>query len=188
MKLWDLLAQCDRTGVMGRTARPLAYALAFMALLVSGCGSLETPNHPAGLPVRYHNAQYGLTFFLPVSWQGYSVLVQKWEGQKYLAESDEVVVRERGPVIVLRHPRWRAGAPYQDIPIQVFTRSQWEAHHQGSFSIGAGGLQEEIQHNSKYVFAISSRFNADDTVRGWKEANDIVPRNSAVNEPHLHPI
>jgi len=155
--------------------------------MLSGLGS-KAKSFRVFDQVFYHNVQYDFTFFLPAIWQGYSVLVQQWEGRTYLAAADKVVVTEHGPVIVLRHPQWKAGDHYQDIPIEVFTRSQWEAYHQGRFSIGAGGIEEEIGHNPKYVFATSSRFNADDTVKGWKEADDIVERNRAANAPHLHPI
>jgi len=88
-------------------------------------------------------------------------------------------------VIVLRHSRWKNSDQYQDIPIQVLTRRQWEADREGRFSIGAGGYDVEIGHNSEYVFAISSRFNAGDSVKGWKEATDIVERNRAANAPHF---
>ena len=54
----------------------LSYILAISILLVVGCGSLNVPNQPSGLPVSCHNAQYGLTFFLPSDWRGYSVLIQ----------------------------------------------------------------------------------------------------------------
>jgi hypothetical protein len=127
-------------------------------------------------------------FSLPASWRGYSVLVQQWEGQTYLPAADKSLVTEHGPFIVLRHPQWKASDPYQDIPILVFTRRQWEIHHQGKFSVGAGGVWMEIGHNSQYVFAISSRYNSDDSVKGWKEASDIVGRNMAAGGPHLHPI
>ena len=60
-------------------------------------------------------------------------------------------------------PSGRAAKPYQDIPIMVFTRAQWDADKQGKFSIGAGGVDEEICCNQKYVFAASSRFS-------WGEA------------------
>ena len=49
------------------------------------------------------------------------------------------------------------------------------------------GVEDEIGHNPKYVFEVSSRFNADDSVKGWKEAADIVSRNMAANRPHLEP-
>ena len=163
------------------------YASTIAALLTAGCGGLKVPNRPSGAPVLYHNAQYGFTFFLPASWQGYSVLVQRWEGTTYLATMDKVVVTEHGPLIVLRHPRWKNSDRYQDVPILVFSRSQWEADRQGRFSIGAGGYDAEIGHNPEYVFAVSSRFNADDSVKGWKEATDIVERNRAANGPHLDP-
>jgi hypothetical protein len=157
------------------------------ALLATGCGSLNAPNQPPGLPVRYHNAQYGFTFFLPASWQGYSVLRQEWKGNSYLPAKDTTAVTAHGPTIVLRHPQWKADDPYQDIPIMVFTRSQWESDKEGKFGIGAGGFDREIEHNSKYVFGISSRFDADDTVKGFQEAAAIVERNQAANSPRLHP-
>lgn len=41
---------------------------------------------------------------------------------------------------------------------------------------GGGGVDEEINHNAKCVFAISSRYSADDSVKGWKETSDAVER------------
>ena len=32
---------------------------------------------------------------------------------------------EHGPIIFIRHPQWTARNPHLDIPIMVFTRSQW---------------------------------------------------------------
>jgi hypothetical protein len=155
-----------------------------VTFLVAGCCSPNSSKLSNDLPLRYHNAQYGFSFYLPASWRGYAVVVQQWEGQTYLAALDRTVVTERGPILVLRHPQWTASDPYQDIPILVFTRSQWETHHAGT--VGAGGVDEEIGHNSKYVFAISSRYNADDSVKGWKETGVAVQRNRAAHEPHLY--
>jgi len=112
------------------------------------------------------------------------VVVQRWERKEYFANLDRLVVIERGPTLVLRPRQWTAGEPYQDIPIFVFTRRQWETHHQEP--VGAGGVDEELTHNSKYVFAISSRYNANDSVKGWKEASDAVEWNRAAR-PHLYP-
>jgi hypothetical protein len=149
--------------------------------------SSNAPNHPSGLPVLYRNTQYDFTFFLPASWQRYSALVQQWDGQTYLPAVDRGAVVEHGPAIVLRHPQWKPDDRYQDIPVLVFTRRQWNAEHHGKFVIGVGGVDEEIAHNPHYVFAISSRFNADDSVKGWEEAGRIVERNRDVNGPHLYP-
>jgi len=146
------------------------------ALLASGCGSLNAPNHPSDLSLLYHNAQCDFTFFLPASWQGYSVLIQQWEGQTSLAATDKV---EHGPVIVLRHPQWKASDPYQDIPVMVFTRSQWRAQQEGKSFPYAGGVIDEMWRSRKYVFGMYSRYNADDSVKGWKEAANSVERNRA---------
>jgi hypothetical protein len=153
----------------------LCLALAWGAGL-AGCTTVQRPD----AQLLYHNAKYDFTFSLPAGWRGYSVFFRQWE-----SDEGEKTYLTHGPVIVLRHPQWKAADPFQDIPILVFTRSQWEAEIQGRFSIGAGGLDEEIAHNARYVFAISSRFAADDTVKGWKEADDIVARNRNANEPHL---
>jgi hypothetical protein len=147
---------------------------------------LNAPQHPSGLPVIYHNAEYGFTFFLPSSWRGYSVMIQQWDGERYLAAVDRPEVTDHGPVIVLRHPQWKASDPYQDIPIRVFTRSQWEGGGQGPPAIDAGGVDSEIVHNAKYVIAIHSRFNWDESVKGHEEAGTIFERNQTANGPHLH--
>lgn len=160
----------------------LAFAMAFLG---AGCRSPNSSERSCDQPLCYHNAQYRFSFCLPASWRGYAVLVQQWEGQTYFAALDRTVVTERGPILVLRHPQWTASDPYQDIPILVFTRRQWETHHAGT--VGAGGVDEEISHNSKYVFAISSRYNADDSVKGWRETTYMVERNRTAHEPHLYP-
>ena len=164
------------------------HASIITGLLAAGCGSLNVPKHPSDLPLRYHNAQYDFTFFLPASWQGYSVLIHQWDAALYSADNQRVVGTERGPIIVFRNPEWRAGEPYQDIPIMIFTRSQWDALHSGKFFPYAGGVISEMYHNHKYVFGIYSRYNADDSVRSWKEAHDILGRNCAVHTTaHLYP-
>jgi hypothetical protein len=168
--------------------KKLLYTSIVTALLATGCGSLNAPNHPSGLPLLYHNAHYDFTFYLPASWQGYSVLVEQWQGTSYLPGKDTTAVTAQGPMIVLRHPQWRAGDRYQDIPIMVFTRSQWDSDQNGRFGIGAGGFDEEMWHNEKYVFGMSSRYNGADSVKGWKEVADIVERNRAANKmPRLYP-
>ena len=152
-----------------------------------GC-STNTPNQRASLPLHYHNAQYDFTFYLPADWQGYSVLIDEWEGETYLAKKDADVVLARGPIIVLRNPQWKTNNLHQDIPIDVFTRQQWDDIHLGKYdAVGAGGVIYELWHNDKYVFGMHSRYNADDSVNGWKEVQDIVNQNCAAHpEPHLH--
>ena len=161
--------------------------LAMAAQLWLGCAptSLATPSH--GMPVVFHDLPSGLAFRLPASWRGYTVLTRDWEGWTYVAESDRSFVSERGRAIVLRHPRRTRTECWQDIPILVLTRVQWDSYHRGAFAIGAGGVQLEFSHNSNYVFTISTRFNADDSVWGWKEASDAIGGNMAVQGPPLFP-
>src|SRR5439155_5520944 len=166
----------------------LIYSSTITALLATGCGSLNAPNYPSDLPLRYHKAQCGLTFFLPASWQGYSVLIQQWDGETYSPAVDKLVAVGHGPMIVLRLPQWRVSAPYQDIPILVFTRAQWDALHQGKLwpSLYAGGAMDEMWHNRKYVFGMSSRYNWG-VFNGSGVVSDIVERNRAANiMPHLY--
>src|SRR6266571_6527325 len=106
--------------------RKLFQIFATVALLATGCSSLDTPNQLSDLPLRYHNARYGLTFFLPASWRGYSVSIQQLEDTTYSPAEDKQILVGRTPMITLRHPRWQASAPYQDIPILAFTRAQWD--------------------------------------------------------------
>jgi len=157
-----------------------------VVILLTGCAGRNPLSHSADLPITYYNAEYGFTFSLPAEWRGYSVLMEQWEVQSYVEALDKTVVAARGAVMVLRHPQWTPAEPHQDIPIMVFTRKQWDAEHEGKFSIGAGGVDEEIGHNAKYVFAISSRFNWGEA-KGWEEAGRVVERNRAANGPFLHP-
>lgn len=170
--------------------RRLLQISAVAALLANGCGSMNVANQPSGLLVRYHSAQYGLTFFLPASWRGYSDSVQQLEDKRYSPAEDREIEVGHTPMIVIRHPQWQTSAPYQDIPILVFTRAQWDALHRGELwpSLFAGGTMDELWHNEQFVFAISSRYNAADEVRGWKEVAEVVGQNRAANKmPHLYP-
>lgn len=157
--------------------------LAVASLLVTACSRLNTLHQPAGLPVRYANAQCGLTISLPSNWRAFQVSVQQWQGETYLASSDRTVVIEHGPLITLRHPKWQPNAPYQHIPVLVFTRSQWDSLHQGKFwpSLYAGGFMEELWHNQRNVFAISSRYNTDDSVADWSEVAGIINCNRSAH-------
>src|SRR5690242_122149 len=104
---------------------PLQIAV-FSGLLVTGCNTMDVAGHPPDLPLRYEDARYGLTFFLPATWRGYSAPVEQVQDEKYSAAEDKQIVVGHTPMIVLRHPQWQTSAPYQDIPILVFTRAQWD--------------------------------------------------------------
>ena len=159
-------------------------------LLTPGCPSVNVASQPTDLPLRYHDARYDLTFCLPASWRDYSVSIQQLEDERYSAAKDKPIIVGHTPMITLRHRRWQADAPYQDIPILVYTRVQWDALHHGELwpSVFAGGTMDELWHTERFVFAISSRSNAADKIRGWRETADVVEQNRAANKMlHLYP-
>lgn len=153
-------------------------------LLATGCSSRKTAKYPDGLPVCYHNWQNGLTFYLPASWRGYSVSIMQLEDQKYSPAQDERITVSYTPMITLQNPTSCESSPYQDIPILVFTRAQWDDLNHADLwpSYFAGGVMDELWHNQKYVFAMSSRYNAEDDVRGCAEVARIIEQNRAANK------
>jgi hypothetical protein len=167
----------------------LKIILCLALVLSAGLFGCATNPQLNGLPIRYHNSQYDFTFYLPASWQRHSILTQQWEGETYLPEKDKDVVLARGPIIVLRNPQWKTNNLYQDIPIYIFTRQQWEDIHLGKYDAeGAGGIIYELWHNDKYVFGMHSRYNWHE-LSGFKEVADIVNQNCAAHpEPPLHDI
>jgi hypothetical protein len=144
---------------------------------------------PKPLPLCYRNHRYGFTFFLPLDWRGYSISAQQLEDECSSPTEGKPLVVEHTPMLTFRHPKWDAAAPYQDIPILIFTHAQWDALHAGRLwpSMFAGGIMDELWHNQRFVFAMSSRYNAADDVAGWKEVKEIVEENCVANNtPHLY--
>jgi hypothetical protein len=108
--------------------------------------------------VDYRNTEFGFSFSLPISWKGYSVETSEWNG--YIPGQQGDVVVEKGPIISIRHPEWTSANPRQDIPIMVFTLSQWDSLQQEKFFIGAGPVgPSELGRNTIYVFALPARYN-----------------------------
>ena len=109
--------------------------------------------------IAYDNTDCGFKFALPESWQGYSVLVAKWEGTAVDGPLAGKVV-ESGPLLQIRHPGWTTESPRQDIPIMVFTLSQWNRLQAMEFSVGAATIgPSELGRNSQYVSACPARYN-----------------------------
>ncbi|HYK73480.1 MAG TPA: hypothetical protein VEV44_10260 [Pseudoneobacillus sp.] len=109
--------------------------------------------------IVYQNSQYGFNFSLPVSWQDYKIVTEKWEGLANSGSQGEKVV-ETGPMILIRHPEWTSQNQRQDIPVMVFTHSQWDTLQTEEFHIGAAPIgPSELGRNSKYVFALPARYN-----------------------------
>ena len=126
---------------------------------------------PAEVPdtsVVYTNTDYGFKFTLPTSWKGYSVVLEEWDGNPLVGEA-----KQSGPKIFIRNPKWTVAAPYQDLPILVFTISQWGAYMSEDFAVGAAPIKAtELARNNKYVFALPARWDFDYSL-DYKEAQDI---------------
>jgi hypothetical protein len=121
----------------------------------------------------YKNDQYGFTFALPDTWQGYTIVNGKWEGQP--VGSEKIAVS--GPEISIRHPQWTKENPRQDIPIMIFTLAQWQDLQQEKFHIGAAPIgPSELGRNDKYVFALPARYNFAFPT-GYEEVEKILAAN-----------
>jgi hypothetical protein len=121
----------------------------------------------------YENNQYGFHFSLLDSWKGYSILTETWEGIGIDGSQSGKIV-ETGPMIIIRHPQWTEQNQRQDIPIMVFTLTQWESMQQEQFHIGAAPIgPKELGRNSSYVFALPARYNYA-FLTGFEEVEDIL--------------
>jgi len=134
-------------------------------------------------PLAYENNKYGFRFSLPESWNGYTIVTDKWEGLA-LDDSGNAKVVETGPIVSIRHPQWTAEDPRQDIPIMIFTLDQWNLMQQEKFHIGAAPVgPSELGRNAEYVFALPARYNFAFPT-GYEEVEDILKNNplEAVDE------
>lgn len=130
-------------------------------------------NTPEVSGVVYTNSDYGFTFTLPENWKGYTVVNNTWEGNSL----NNSTTNESGPKILIRNPNWQADAPYEDIPILVFTKDQWAAYVAEGFAVSAAPIPAtEFSRNNHYVFALPPRWDFDYSL-GYEEAQNIVNSN-----------
>ncbi len=124
--------------------------------------------------IVYDNTQYGFKVNLPNSWEGYTIVNDKWEG------IGTGTVNATGPLISIRHPLWTKENPRQDIPIMVFTISEWDAMNKDEFHIGAAPINpSELSRNSTYVFALPARYNFS-YLTGFEEVQKIIDGKAVV--------
>lgn len=136
-------------------------------------------DEPQDNSIVYRNNRYGFSFSLPESWEGYTIVNDRWEGIS-LERSKSGRVVERGPILSIRHPKWTSKNPRQDIPIMIFTLEQWKSLQQKKFSVGAAPVgPTELDRNSKYVFALPARYNYAFPT-GYEEVEKILEGNPLV--------
>jgi hypothetical protein len=116
----------------------------------------------------YRNSDYGFAFILPESWKGYAIVIEGWEGRS-LEGSTSGQITETGPELLIRHPQWVLANQRQDIPVMVFTITQWDLVQQEKISVGAAPMPpSEMGRNSTYVFALPA---------GFEEVEQILAEN-----------
>ncbi len=122
--------------------------------------------------IVYKNTDYGFSFTLPKTWEGYTIIEDEWDG--FEIQNGKQVVTEHGPLVSIRHPDWDYKAPRQDIPVMVFTTAQWNSMQKDEFHIGAAPINpSEIGRNNTYVFAIPARYNYA-YLTGYEEVDHII--------------
>ena len=152
-------------------------------LLVAACWMLfasmmasQEPVPPTkAATIIYKNAQYDFCFTLPASWRGYTVLTDQWKGQWVGdASSPNAGKSFDGPSISIRHPKWTADAPREDIPVMIFTPVQWALVASGDVGVSAAPIgPSELGRNEKYVFALPPRYDFDEK-EGVDEVRDLM--------------
>lgn len=129
--------------------------------------------------LTYQNTQYGFSFTLPASWEGYRILTEAWQGVAIDGKQQGEIV-ETGIQYIIRHPEWTKDDPRQDIPIMVFTKDQWKQVEQETLSVSAAPMgPTKLGNNSKYVFALPARYNFA-SLTGYEEVDEIVNSNALI--------
>lgn len=130
----------------------------------------QTPD--TGTSIQYVDSVYGFTIDLPMSWQGYTIVTDEWQGLSISEQQNEIAAT--GPILSIRHPQWTSETPRQDIPIMIFSYPQWEALAKDHFHIGAAPMNpSELARNADYVFALPARYNFAFPL-GYEEVEEIL--------------
>lgn len=161
--------------VFGVVVLALAAALSFFYFSRQDNAAVVNPSTTS---ITYENTTYGFTFSLPATWKGYSIIQDTWRGDPIVTD----IAQETGPKLLIRNPKWTSAAPYEDLPILVFTLNQWNLYKTNAFSVSAAPIPaSELGRNDTYVFALPPRWDFDYSL-GYQEAEDIMAANP------LHPL
>jgi hypothetical protein len=124
--------------------------------------------------ITYTNNIYGFEFSLPADWQGYTIVTSTWNGNGDEACPAKGCPAVTGPEILIRNPQWTKAVPWQDIPILVFTHSEWNAVASGTLITSAAPIPpSELGENANYIFALPPRYDYA-YPDGWQEVESII--------------
>jgi len=158
-----------------KTARSIAVGgvvllAAFVVPMVALHQRSTAPRGRTATVVECRNEPYGFCMSLPSNWSGYSVVQDTWQGQTQDGQG-ETTGTYTGPEIILRHPQWTAAAPWQDIPVMVFTHDQWALVEQEKLTVSAAPvIPSKLGENAKFVFALPPRWIGFADTLGQEEA------------------
>jgi len=130
---------------------------------------------PATLPtpVVYKNTQYGFCLRLPEDWKGYKTAAETWSGTVLDTQK-----KESGPQLLIRNPKWTKDDPWQDIPIMIFTPSQWKLAEADNLAVSAAPIgPSELGRNKSYVFALPPRWIGFTDAEGQDELQKLMNQN-----------
>ena len=131
-------------------------------------------NTPAATSTVYTNTQYGFSITLPLSWTGFTVISDPWQGTMLDKQANKLT----GPKLLIRHPLWTEAVPHQDIPVMIFTPDQWSLITQEKLAVSAAPIgPSELGRNTQYIFALPARYNFAYPV-GFEEVQAIIDSKS----------
>jgi len=119
----------------------------------------------------------------PETWKGFTVHEKTWQGQGTV-NGDSIT--DSGKEIIIKNPQTTSKQAWQDIPIMVFSHSQWllvsnengcgpDDKNCGFMAVSAAPIgPAKIGENSKYVFATPPRWYGFTDAVGFQEATEIV--------------
>jgi hypothetical protein len=168
------LAGCGGTSVKPAQETPIPAPAPTQPQTPTPSTQAPAPAAQTETSIEYRNDEYGFTFSLPLGWKGYSIVNQTWEGNPIDVTNGPKV---NGPELLIRHPLWTTEAPRQDIPILVFTHSQWDLVQAEKLSLGAAPIgPSELGRNEKFVFGLPARYNFAYPT-GFEEVDQIIQGN-----------
>jgi hypothetical protein len=151
----------DGPGMKAARIIPIACIVlvaAFVALIVASWKHSAVPHGGTVSVVEYRNERYGFTMTFPSDWRGYTVVADSWHGQTH-DEQGETAGTHKGPEIIMRPPHWASAAPWQDIPVMVFTHDEWALVEQEKLGVSAAPIApSKLGENAKFVFALPPRW------------------------------
>ena len=151
----------------------LACAAVAPALAQDASPHNSGPAAPFPMPIVYHNTQYGFCFSLPADWKGYTIVADKWSGTVL-----DTGQKESGPLLLIRNPKWTEADPWQDIPIMIFTPSQWKFVAADNMAVSAAPIgPAELGQNKSYVFALPPRWIGFTDAEGTDEVRTLMNQN-----------